>query len=158
MWKYGQGFFHFTYVEPKFIKVINTNKLVKVILNACFEYFEHVSYLSSGTMLTVLLMSWLDQYQLQLLYPTVEHHPVRDLQPETSQTTFDMFDHSHHLLHILHKSFLCVSAVFFSLEIIKHNMLKILPFSSTFNIKTAIQKFTTFDKFLMHTSMTGVII
>ena len=37
-------------------------------------------------------------------------------------------------------------------------MLKISPFSFTFNIKTAIQKFTNFDKFLMHTSMTGVII
>ena len=50
-------FFHFTYVEPKFIKAINTNKWVKVIFNASFKYFEHVSYLLSGIMLTVLLMS-----------------------------------------------------------------------------------------------------
>ena len=50
-------FFHFTYVEPKFIKAINTNKRVKVIFNASFKYFEHVSYLLSGIMLTVLLMS-----------------------------------------------------------------------------------------------------
>ena len=51
------------------------------------------------------LMSQFDCYQLQLVYPTVEHHPARNLQHGTSQTTFDMFNQSQHLLHMLHRSF-----------------------------------------------------
>ena len=51
------------------------------------------------------LMSRFDRYQLQLVYPTVEHRPVRNLQHESSQTAFDMFNQSQHLLHTLHKSF-----------------------------------------------------
>ena len=58
------------------------------------------------------LMSRFDRYQLQLVYPTVEHRPARNLQHETSQTTFDTFDQSQHILHTLHKSFLCVSVAF----------------------------------------------
>ena len=53
-----------------------------------------------------------DHYQLQLIYLIVEHHPVRNLQHETSQTTFDSFIQLQHLLHTQHKSFLCVSVVF----------------------------------------------
>ena len=34
------------------------------------------------------LMSWFDHCQLQLVYRTVEHHPVRNLQHEISQNTF----------------------------------------------------------------------
>ena len=43
-------------------------------------------------------MSRFDYYQLQLVYPTVDHYPARNLQHETSQTTFDKFDQSQHLL------------------------------------------------------------
>ena len=51
------------------------------------------------------LTSQLDHYQLQLVYPTVEHRPARNLQLKTSQTNFDTFNQSQHLFHTLHKSF-----------------------------------------------------
>ena len=69
------------------------------------------------------LLSWFDHYQLQLVYPTVELCPVRNLQHESSQTTFDIFDQSLHILHTVHKSLFCV---FSFLEIIKHNTPKFL--------------------------------
>ena len=75
------------------------------------------------------LMSLCDLYQFQPVYLTVEQHPVRNLWHQTSQTTFDTFDRSQHLLHILHKSFFFFchfSCVFTFLEIIKHNMTKML--------------------------------
>ena len=62
------------------------------------------------------------------------------------RTTLDVLTVSQHLLHTLHKFFLHFSYVFTFLEIIKHNMLKML-FSSIFNIKMVTQKFTNFDKF-----------
>ena len=37
------------------------------------------------------LRSRSDRCQLQLVSPTSEHRPARNLQPETSQTTFDIF-------------------------------------------------------------------
>ena len=48
-------------------------------------------------------------------------------------TTFDTFDQSQHLLHTLHKSFFVFQLHFTFLEIIKHNMPKMLlsPPSST---------------------------
>ena len=52
------------------------------------------------------LMSWFDCYQLQLVYPTREPDPGRNLQQETLQTSFDLFDQSQHLRHTLEKSFL----------------------------------------------------
>ena len=72
------------------------------------------------------LMSQIDSYQLQLVCPTMEHHPVRHLQHETLQTTFDTFGQSQHLLHTLHDVFLCFSCNFTFIEIIMHNMQKIL--------------------------------
>ena len=71
-------------------------------------------------------MSQFDRYQLQLVYLTMEHHPARNLQHETLQTTFDTFDQSQHLLHMLHKYVFCVSTF---LEIIKHNMPKMVLIS-----------------------------
>ena len=88
-------------------------------------------------------MSQFDLSQLQLVYPPVEHCPFRKLQHETSQTTFDRFSWSQHILHTLHKFFfLCLKCVFMFLEIIKHNMLKMLLFSSMVSVKMATQKFT----------------
>ena len=72
------------------------------------------------------LMSPFVSYQLQLVYLTMEHRPLRNLQHETSQTTFDTFDQSQHLLHTLQQSFLHVSCVFTFLEIIKHDILTML--------------------------------
>ena len=54
-----------------------------------------------------------------------------------------------HLLQTLQKSFFCVFQLnFFTfLKIIKHKVPKMLLFSSIFNIKMTIQKFTSFDAF-----------
>ena len=59
------------------------------------------------------LMSWFDHFQLQLVYLTLEHYPKSwnfiKLEHETSQTIFDSFDQSQHLLYTLHKSlFVCL--------------------------------------------------
>ena len=96
-------------------------------------------------------MSQFNHYQLQLVYPTVEHHPARNLQHETSQTTF-----------VNHLHFSCIFTFF---EIIKsyyiYNMIlvyiyiymyiyiyqKCRLFPSICNIKMTIQKFSNFDKF-----------
>ena len=43
------------------------------------------------------LTSQFDCYRLQLVCLTAEHHLMRNLQYETSQTIFDMFDQSQHL-------------------------------------------------------------
>ena len=86
-------------------------------------------------------MSRFDRYQLQLVYPTVEHRLERNLQHETSQTTFDVFSHSISP-YTAQISFLCFSFVSTFLEIINHNMLKM--FSSIFNFKMATQKFNNF--------------
>ena len=40
------------------------------------------------------LISQFDHYQLQLVYQRVEHRPVRSLQHDTSQTTFQLFHQS----------------------------------------------------------------
>ena len=68
-------------------------------------------------------MSQFDRYQLQLVYLTGEHRPMRNLQQKTLQTTFDAFDQSQHFLHKLHKSFFAFVTFF---EIIKHKVLKML--------------------------------
>ena len=57
-----------------------------------------------------------------------------------------MFDQLQHLFPTLHKSFCAFPCIFTFLEIVKHSMLKMLLFSSIFNIKMATQKFTNFDK------------
>ena len=72
------------------------------------------------------LMSQFDCYQLQLVYLTMEHRRMRNLQHKASQSTFGMFDQSEHLLHTLHKSFFAFKYLFTFLEIIKHTMLKML--------------------------------
>ena len=56
------------------------------------------------------LLFWFDRYQLQLVYPTVEHRPERNLQHETSLTTFDTFNQSQHLLD---KSFCALQLHFY---------------------------------------------
>ena len=76
-------------------------------------------------------MSWVYRCQVHPVYPTVEHHPARNLQHETLQTTFDMFDQSQYLLHTLEKSFFVFQLCFYFLEIIKHtkNVVYFLPSS-----------------------------
>ena len=55
MWKYGQEiFFCLTYAIPQ-TKVINTiAKLLQMIFNAWFGYFEYTGYLQPGVMLVIL--------------------------------------------------------------------------------------------------------
>ena len=95
------------------------------------------------------LMSWSNCYQLQLVYPTLEHCPVKNLQHETVN----------HFWHAQHKSFLHFSCIFMFLVAIKRNLPKMLLFSSLLNIKMTTQKVTNFDTFFkMHTHMTAVMI
>ena len=94
-------FFHLTYVKPKH-QAINISKQVQMIFNACFGYIGYVGYVWYNVVCSQL-MSQFDGYQLQLVYPTVAHHPVRSLQQGTSRT-FDMFSQSQHFLHASHKS------------------------------------------------------
>ena len=58
-------------------------------------------------------MSGFNCYQFPPVYLTVEHCPARNLQHKTSQTTFNMFNQSQHLLHTLHKSFIFFTPVAF---------------------------------------------
>ena len=126
------------------IKEIHITKLVHMIFSSWFGYFEYVGYLLCGIMLVVLnVLIW----SLSVSIDLPDHGAARNLQHATSQTTFDTFDQSQHLLHTLHKSFFAFSCIFTFLEIIKRNMPKMLLFSSTFNIKMATQKFNDFDKF-----------
>ena len=91
-------------------------------------------------------MSRFDHYQLQLVYLAMEHHSVRSLQNETSQTTFAMFSqHSPSSIHYT-SLFVHFSCEFTFLEKIMRNLQKILLLPSIFNIETATQKFTSFGK------------
>ena len=70
------------------------------------------------------LMSQFDCYRLQLVYPTMEQCPRRNLRQKISQTTFDRFDRSQHLLHNCTILFcLSLSCIFTFLEMMR-NMLK----------------------------------
>ena len=60
------------------INAINITKLVQIIFSIDCSH----------------LISQFDFCELQLVYPTMEHHPVRNLQHKTLQTNFDMFDQS----------------------------------------------------------------
>ena len=69
------------------------------------------------------LMFQFDCYQLQLVYLILDHCPGRNLQQETLQTTIDILDHSHHVLHTLYRPFfsffLDFSCLFTSFSTIK---------------------------------------
>ena len=105
------------------------------------------------------LMSWFDRYQLQLVYPTREHGPGRNLQQETLQTSFDLFNQSQHLRHTREKSFLfwCFSCVYTFLEIIEHTIPQMLLLLFHLENWSGYTKFTNFDFFfLMHADMMAV--
>ena len=132
------------------IKVINITKLVEMIVNAWFGYFEYVGCLLHSILLTDLKQC-IDLIAVNFNWSTP---PCSIIQWEISSTKFikPLLTHS-----ISHSTFLyCtnfflfgVSFVIFTfLEIIKLNMLKCYFFPAPFNIKMAIQKFINFDKFL----------
>ena len=106
MWKYGQEvFFCLTYVEPKHQSGSHNragaNDFQCLIWIFCVCQLSPTWYNVGCSQLT----SRFDHCQLQLVCPTVEHRPAKNLQHETSETTFDTFEQSRHLLHTLHKSF-----------------------------------------------------
>ena len=119
-----------------------------MIFNTWFGYFEYVGYLPRGVTLIVIsqLTSRFDCYQLQLVHPTVEHHPARNFQHETSQTVFDMFDPSQHLLHTLHKSFTAFQLRFY-LSWNNKAYAENVAFFFNLQYKNGYTKFTNFDVF-----------
>ena len=130
------------------IKVINITRLVQVTFKARFGCSDYSGYLLPGITL-IVLTECLDCHQP--LHLTTEYCLVWNLQHETSQTTFDMFHQSQHLLHTEDKLFalffLHCNYVLTFLEIMKHNMPKCC-FFSLFNIKNGYIKIHQFDFFL----------
>ena len=92
------------------------------------------------------LMSLFDCYQLQLVYLTVEHCPLRNFQHEISQATFDMFDQLQHLLHTLHKS-LSLSLFFFAFQFFYPSWKNV-----AFCLQSWIKMATNFAKFLFRST------
>ena len=98
------------------------------------------------------LMSWFEYYQLQLAYPSMDHHPVRNLQHGTLPDTSDMLDQSQHLFNITHKSFLGFQLRFYISWNNKAQYAENVAFFSFIDNKMDIQKFINFDVcFKMHT-------
>ena len=116
-----------------------------MIFNTWFGYFDYVGYLPHGIRL-IVLNYYFDLIAINFTWSTrpLEHRPARNLQQEISQIIFNTFDQSLHLRHTLHKFFVHFSCVFTFLEIMKHNMTKMLLFSSIFITKMATQKLTNF--------------
>ena len=120
---WSRRLFCLTYVEPKHQNDKHNQ--------AVTYYFQHLMWIFwvcwlSPTWYNVdcsQLMSWFG-HSGQLIYTFMEHRPMRNLQHETLQTTFDTFNQSQHLLHTLPKSFLHFSCLFTFLGVIKHNMPK----------------------------------
>ena len=122
-----------------------------MIFSTWFGYFEYVGYLPCGIMLFVLnVLIWSLSTSTGLSDWSIIQREISSMKlpPLVAHSTRrGTFNHTWHFIHTPHKSFLCFSCIFTFLEIIKHNMPKILLFSSTFNSKMATQKFTNFDKF-----------
>ena len=149
MRKYGREgfFFHLIYVEPKHQSDLHNQAGANDFQRLIWVFWVCQLSPTWYNFACSQLMSRFDCYQLQLVYPAMEHCPARNLQHDTSQTTFDTFDESQNLLHTLHHLFLGFSCVFTFLEIIKHTMSKLLLFFFHQYYKMATQKFTNFDKF-----------
>ena len=143
------------------IKAINITKLVQMIFSAWFGYFEYVGYLPRRIMLIVLNVSiWLLSTSTSLPNhgaSSSEKSPARNFANHVWHV-WSVTAPSPHTAQIFF--FLHFSCVFTFLEIIKHNMPKMLLFSNILHFgKMATQKFTNFDEFfLMHTDMTVVTI
>ena len=110
------------------IKVINITKLVQMIFNAWYGYFEYVGYLPHGITLTVR-NSCLDLISVNFNWST---QPWSIIQREISSTKLRKplltRPISHSTFFIYCTNFLRFSCVFTFLEIIKHNTPKILLF------------------------------
>ena len=93
--------------------ILLNNKWDKLLISG-------MTQMNLKNMMNSQLISRFDHCQVQVVCPSVEHHPARNVQHETWQTTFETFNQSQHLLHTLHS---CILAF---LKITKSNMLKIL--------------------------------
>ena len=129
MRKYGQeGFFRLTYVEPKHQSNSHNQAGVNDFQHLIWMFWVCQLFPTWYNIDYSQLMSRFDRYQLQLVHPNMEHGPVIKIQHETSQTNFDTaLCHSTFSIHCTNL-FLHFSCVFTFLEIIKHNMPKMLLF------------------------------
>ena len=126
-----------------------------MIFSAWFGYFEYVSYQTHDIRLSVI-NALIRSLSTSTGLPNCGASSSKKSPARTSQTTFDTFYQTQHLLHLLHKSFffLHFNRVFTFLEIIKHEN---VAFCFIFNIKMAI--FTDLNFFKkMYTDMTAVTI
>ena len=158
MRKYGQeGFFHLIYVEPKHQSDEHNQSGANDFQHLIWIFW--VCWLSP-VWYNVDCSPCLNLIAINFNWST---RPWSIVQWEISSTKL----RKALLIHLISRStfskhctnlFLHFSCVFTFLEIIKHNMPKMLLFSSIFNIKISTQKCTNFDDFLMHTNMTAVTI
>ena len=108
------------------IKVINITKLVQMIFIAWRGYFEYVSYLLRGIdmiVLNVLIWSLSTSIGISNWASSIEKSTAWNF-----ANHFDMFDLVIFFIHCTNLFFLRFSCVFTFVEIIKHNMPKMLPF------------------------------
>ena len=137
------------------IKAINITKLVQMIFNAWFGYFEYISSLPRGIMLIVLNYCF-DLIAINFSWSTRLWSIV---QREISSTKLckplltHLISHSTFSIHCTNL-FVYFSCFFTFLPIICR---KCCFFPSIFNIKMSTQKCTNFDVFFkMHADMTAV--
>ena len=140
--------------------MINIAKLVQMIFSAWFGYFDYVGYLPCGiTLIAPNVSIW-----LLLTLTGLSNHGASSSEQSPAGNFANYFWHVWSVTTPFPYTtqifffFLCFSCVFTFLEIIKHNMLKILFLSSILNIKmaTKIHQFCCF--ILMHTDRTAVTI
>ena len=101
------------------IKAMNIPKLVQMIFNSILSML-----LISHGVYNIACFPWMSQfncYHLQLVYLTMEHHPLRNLWHKTVQTTLETFDESQHLC-TMHSIFFFLPYIcsFIFLEKMKH--------------------------------------
>ena len=122
-----------------------------MIVSAWLEYFEYVSYLLHGITLIVL------NFCLDLITITSTGLPDLGAWSSKKAPERNFANHFWHIWLVTAPSpytaqifvcvCVCVFCIFTFFEIIKHNMLKMLLFSSIFSISMATQKFTNFYVF-----------
>ena len=110
------------------------------------------------------LKLWCHCHQFQLVYQTVEYRPVRNIQHETLQTTFDMLVQLQHILYKLYKSLPVLFFVFQLLFYLSWNInnetkyAENIAFFFHLQYSNSTQKSTNLDFLKMHTDMTAVTI
>ena len=127
------------------MKAIHITKLVRMIFNAWFGYFEYVGYLPHG--ITLILLN----YCFNLIGINFNWSTYREALSSEKSPSWNITNHFWHIRSVTAPSphaaqiFFYVS-VFTFLEIINIICRKCCFFSSLFNITMATQKFTNFDK------------